>query len=112
MCVDEETRTKITDICIYYGLDWYETKSGIVVDSDIELWFLKFKKSGKGAVRVLYHQNHGRTSGKNQNLPCIINEIDNNVLHKCFHKHDWNESDIKKTLKYIYNHSRVRRTQA
>ena len=43
MCVNEETRTKITDICIYYGLDWYETKYGIVIDSDIELWFLKFK---------------------------------------------------------------------
>lgn len=109
MCLSEETRTKLTDICIYYGLDWYDSKSGIVIDSGDELWILKMKKGASGGVRGLYHQNHGRTDGKKKELPCLNDMIYNDILQKYFHKQDWDATEIKKNLKYVYNHAHARR---
>ena len=105
MCIDDITLKKIKDISIYYGLDFYETKAGLLVSNGAREYFLlKFKN---GSVRKLLHQNHAR-NGKVVSLPCKIIDIDNDVIRTHFHTQPWASDDVKKTLVYIYNHGRVR----
>ena len=105
MCIDDITLKKVRDISIYYGLDFYETKAGLLVSNEAREYFLL--KLKKGSVRKLHHQNHAR--GKVVSLPCKIKDIDNDVLCTHFHVQPWSSDDIKQTLVYIYNHGKVRR---
>jgi len=107
MCIDNFTLKKINDICTYYGLDYFETKVGVLISNEAkEFFILKLKN---GSVRKLLHQNHGR-SGKIVPLPCDIEDIDNEIVQKHFHTQSWSNNDIKQTLLYIYNHGKVRKT--
>lgn len=105
MCVNEEILKKIKDCSIYYGLDYYEVPAGVLFSNGCECWLIKIKK---GNVRKLYHQNHGRT-GKIKQLPCAIEKVDNDIIHSYFHNQEWYETDIKKTIVYMYNHGKARR---
>lgn len=100
----------LNGVSIYYGLTWYYTKSKstILVNNGTEYFLLKLK--GK-KVRKLYHQNHNRT-GKEITLPCEIDEIDNTIVQNHFHLQKWKDTDntdLKRTLVYIYHHGNSRR---
>lgn len=99
----------LTGLGIYYGYEWKELKFGnILIDSGTEYWILKMKSSG--SVRKLLHQNHGR-SGKPVALFCSIQELahSGDLMQQQFHDQKIDESDLRRVLRYIYNHQNARR---
>ena len=106
MCVDDITLKKIKDISLYYGLDFYETKAGLLISNEAREYFLLKIKNGN--VTRLWHQNHGR-SGKYVSLPCPVEDVTNDIVHSHFHAQSWVDTDIKKTLVYVYHHGNKRK---
>lgn len=102
---DTITFKKISDCSIFYGFDWYKVSAGILINNGAEYWLIKLKK---GNVRKLYHQNHGRL-GRSESLPCDVEDVNNDIIQRCFHSQPWDSIDIKKTFVYIYNHGNSRR---
>ena len=98
----------LDDVSMYYGLKWQKVKPGILIYNGTEYFLLKLKGA---KVRKLYHQNHNRAI-KQITLPCDIEEIDNTIVQNYFHPQKWKDkdnTDLKRTLVYIYHHGNARR---
>nr|WP_295685015.1 hypothetical protein [uncultured Lachnoclostridium sp.] len=96
----------LNGVSSYFGLTWYHIKSGILIYNGSEYWIIKFKK-GSGNVRLLLHENHGR-QGNTIPLGCKANDLDRETVQAKFHHQNWNDTNLRNALVYIYHHGNAR----
>lgn len=102
----EDVYNILTAVSTNYGLTWCQIKSGILVYNGSEYWVIKFKK-GSGNVSLLLHQNHGR-QGNTIPLGCKTNDLNRETVQAKFHRQNWNDTNLRNTLVYIYHHGNAR----
>lgn len=112
MCINEITLREIRNISRYFGLDYFDAPTGLVLHSggriNGEYWLIKLNKSGR-MVRKVMHQNHGR-NGRSIPLPCNAEDLSSDIVRDYFHVQNEidGEKDLKNICRYIYNHANAR----
>ena len=108
----EETRKMVLGTCLYYGLKFWETETGLLIQNLSEEFFLiRLSKGTNATVRRLLHENHGRGCAKSTFDPENFTRDD---ISNSFHSQevfdiDGNpEKDLKRVLKYIFAHGTKR----
>ena len=108
---DENVRKEVLTTCLFYGLNFKETPTGIIVTNSVgDIFLLRFTKNSR-RVRKILHLNHGK------GLKITLFDPDNftrETIKELFHPQEVydaegnKETDVRKILTYIHRHGSKR----